>query len=109
MGMLTKVTKRHTVCLSTAAGATPRSPSPSMPLCLKTFSLKLSSKPCLEEVDGVSHCHMRANVPEDLSRSPLETGSEMVKHVLVIPLQVTGYALKLCQERVQAPSLVTLL
>jgi len=87
----------------------PKSPPPSMKLHFKMFSLKLSSKPCLEEVDDVGHCHMRADVPEDFSRSSLETSSEIVKHVLVIPPQVTGHALERRQERVQSPKTVILL
>ena len=44
-----------------------------------------------------------------MSHSSLKTGTEMVKHVLIIPPQVTGHALELCRECVQAPSSVILL
>jgi len=60
--------------------------------CLKTFSLK--------EADDVGHCCTRADVPEVLSHSSLKTSADMLKHVLLIPSQVTGHALELRQEGV---------
>jgi len=73
------------------------------------FSLKLSSKPCLEEADDVG-CRCTRDIGlEDLSHSSLKTGTEMVKHVLLIPQPVTGRAMELRQERVQASSSIVLL
>ena len=51
----------------------------------------------------------RGPVSQRTSHRSLETCTEMVKHVLVIPLQVIGQALELCQEHVQALSPVILL
>ena len=51
---------------------------------------------------------MRADAPEDLSCSSLDTGAEMAIHVLILR-QVTGHELELRQERVHAPSPVILL
>jgi len=94
-------------CFGTAVGGLPRSPRPYS--VQPELPLKLSSKLCLEKADDVGYFCTRANVPENLSRNSLKTSTEMVKHVLVIPLQVTGHALELRQERVQAASPIVLL